>query len=209
MAPEAVVHVVDDDLAVRQSLSFLLASEGLPVRLHESATAFLASAVHAQAGCIVTDVRMPGLDGIAFLQELRRRGSALPVIVMTGHADVPLAIAAMKAGAVDFLEKPFDDDLFLVAVRTALDRNAEEARRAAEATALNERLSALSERERQVLAGLVDGKANKVIAFELGISPRTVEIYRANVMAKMQAASLSQLVRMVLVGEGAGERRHA
>ncbi|ALA18267.1 MULTISPECIES: response regulator FixJ [Chelatococcus] len=209
MAPEAVVHVVDDDLAVRQSLSFLLASDGLPVRLHESATAFLASAVQAPAGCIVTDVRMPGLDGIAFLQELRRRGSTLPVIVMTGHADVPLAISAMKAGAVDFLEKPFDDDLFLAAVRTALDRNAEEARRVAEASALNERLSALSERERQVLAGLVDGKANKVIAFELGISPRTVEIYRANVMAKMQAASLSQLVRMVLVGEGAGERREA
>ncbi|CUA88046.1 two component transcriptional regulator, LuxR family [Chelatococcus sambhunathii] len=209
MAPEAVVHVVDDDLAVRQSLSFLLASDGLPVRLHESATAFLASAVQAQAGCIVTDVRMPGLDGIAFLQELRRRGSTLPVIVMTGHADVPLAISAMKAGAVDFLEKPFDDDLFLAAVRTALDRNAEEARRVAEASALNERLSTLSERERQVLAGLVDGKANKVIAFELGISPRTVEIYRANVMAKMQAASLSQLVRMVLVGEGAGERREA
>ncbi|APF36998.1 response regulator transcription factor FixJ [Chelatococcus daeguensis] len=209
MAPEAVVHVVDDDLAVRQSLSFLLASDGLPVRLHESATAFLASAVQAQAGCIVTDVRMPGLDGIAFLQELRRRGSTLPVIVMTGHADVPLAISAMKAGAVDFLEKPFDDDLFLAAVRTALDRNAEEARRVAEASALNERLSTLSERERQVLAGLVDGKANKVIAFELGISPRTVEIYRANVMAKMQAASLSQLVRMVLVGEGAGERRDA
>lgn len=207
MAPEAVVHVVDDDLAVRQSLSFLLASEGLPVRLHKSATAFLESAVNGNAGCIVTDVRMPGLDGIAFLQELKRRGSTLPVIVMTGHADVPLAIAAMKAGAVDFLEKPFDDDVFLAAVRTALDRNAEEARRAAEANALNERLAALSERERQVLDGLVDGKPNKVIAYELGISPRTVEIYRANVMAKMQATSLSQLVRMVLVGEGAGEKR--
>ncbi|MFO7307009.1 MAG: response regulator FixJ [Pseudomonadota bacterium] len=207
MAPEAVVHVVDDDLAVRQSLSFLLASEGLPVRLHESATAFLESAVNGNAGCIVTDVRMPGLDGIAFLQELKRRGSTLPVIVMTGHADVPLAIAAMKAGAVDFLEKPFDDDVFLAAVRTALDRNAEEARRAAEANVLNERLAALSERERQVLDGLVDGKPNKVIAYELGISPRTVEIYRANVMAKMQATSLSQLVRMVLVGEGAGEKR--
>ncbi len=199
MAGDAVVHVVDDDVAVRQSLSFLLASDGLPVRLHESAVAFLDAVKDATAGCIVTDVRMPGIDGIEFLRRLRGRGIALPVIVMTGHADVPLAVEAMKQGAVDFIEKPFDDDLFLAAVRAALQRHEQDARREAHKAEVQTRLEALSERERQVLDGLVAGKANKVIAYDLGISPRTVEIYRANVMTKMQAGSLSELVRMALL----------
>jgi two-component system response regulator FixJ len=203
MAGDAVVHVVDDDVAVRQSLSFLLASDGLPVRLHESAVAFLDAVKEAAAGCIVTDVRMPGIDGIEFLRRLRARGIALPVIVMTGHADVPLAVGAMKQGAVDFIEKPFDDDLFLAAVRAALQRHEQDARRESRKAEVRHRFSALSERERQVLDGLVAGKANKVIAYDLGISPRTVEIYRANVMTKMQAGSLSELVRMTLLAGAA------
>jgi two-component system response regulator FixJ len=199
MAGDAVVHVVDDDVAVRQSLSFLLASDGLPVRLHDSAVAFLDAVTEAPTGCIVTDVRMPGIDGIEFLRRLRARGIALPVIVMTGHADVPLAVEAMKQGAVDFIEKPFDDDLFLAAVRAALQRQEQNAHRAAQRAEVLARFESLSERERQVLDGLVAGKANKVIAHDLGISPRTVEIYRANVMTKTQAGSLSELVRMALL----------
>ncbi|MBM6582852.1 response regulator transcription factor FixJ [Microvirga sp. BT689] len=197
MPNETIVHVVDDDLAVRQSLSFLLASEGLPVRLHESASAFLET-VAAPSGCIVTDVRMPGMDGIEFLRHLRGQGFGIPVIVMTGHADVPMAVEAMKEGALDFIEKPFDDDLFLAAVRSALQVRERLAERDAQAAELQARLDGLSERERQVLEGLVAGKANKVIGYDLDISPRTVEIYRANVMTKMQAGSLSELVRMAL-----------
>jgi two-component system response regulator FixJ len=197
MSGEAVVHVVDDDAAVRRALGFLIASDGLPVRLHESALAFLDAAPEA-AGCIVTDVRMPGLDGIAFLRRLRERGNAPPVIVMTGHADVPMAVEAMKQGAVDFIEKPFDDEIFLAAVRAALDCAGRAAAQGALAAAVRTRRASLTERERQVLDGLVAGKANKVIGLDLGISPRTVEIYRANVMTKMQAESLSELVRMAI-----------
>jgi two-component system response regulator FixJ len=193
-----IVHVVDDDLAVRQSLSFLLASDGLPVRLHESAVAFLDAVKETTGGCIVTDVRMPGIDGIEFLRRLKTKGFTLPVIVMTGHADVPLAVEAMKEGAIDFVEKPFDDEMFLAAVRAALARQEENAEQSARATEVKVRMSSLSDREAQVLEGLVAGKANKVIAYDLGISPRTVEIYRANVMTKMQAGSLSELVRMAL-----------
>jgi two-component system response regulator FixJ len=198
MANEAVVHVVDDDDAVRRSLSFLLASDGLPVRLHESADAFLGHIDGVQEGCVVTDVRMPGLDGIEFLRRLKKEGLALPVIVITGHADVPMAVEALKQGAVDFIEKPFSDDLFLAAVRSALASRAVETREHARAADMRERVEHLSEREREVLDRLVAGKANKVIAFELGISARTVEIYRANVMTKMQAKSLSELVRMAV-----------
>jgi two-component system, LuxR family, response regulator FixJ len=198
MSGEMLVHVVDDDLAVRQSLAFLLASDGIPVRLHDSACAFL-EAVAQPAGCLVTDVRMPGIDGIELLRRLKARGDALPVIVMTGHADVPLAVAAMREGAVDFIEKPFDDEVFLTAVRAALDRGRKCAGRDAVAAEIRQRVAALSERELQVLDELVAGKPNKVIAQDLGISPRTVEIYRANVMAKMQAGSLAELVRTALI----------
>jgi two-component system response regulator FixJ len=199
MPSEAIVHVVDDDQAVRQSLSFLLASDGLPVRLHESATAFLQNVKEASLGCIITDVRMPGIDGIEFLRRLKANGFRLPVIVMTGHADVPLAVEAMKEGALDFIEKPFDDDLFLAAVRAALKRQEQNAHQDLQTAEIKARAQSLSEREVQVLEGLVSGKANKVIAYDLGISPRTVEIYRANVMSKMQASSLSELVRMALL----------
>jgi two-component system response regulator FixJ len=200
MSGEVLVHVVDDDLAVRQSLAFLLASDGIPVRLHDSAAAFLGSVAQA-AGCLVTDVRMPGIDGIELLRRLRARGDALPVIVMTGHADVPLAVAAMREGAFDFVEKPFDDEVFLAAVRAALDRGRRSAERDAAAAEIRQRVASLSERELQVLDELVAGKPNKVIAKDLGISPRTVEIYRANVMAKMQAGSLAELVRAALMVE--------
>lgn len=205
MPSDPVVHVVDDDVEVRQSLSFLLATAGLAVRLYESATAFLDSVKERPSGCILTDVRMPGVDGIEFLRRLKARGFSPPVIVMTGHADVPMAVEAMKEGAVDFIEKPFDDDLLIGLIRSALEAHERAAQRHGQAAEIQARLDSLSERERQVLEGLVAGKANKVIAYDLGISPRTVEIYRANVMSKMQAGSLSELVRMaLLVGTGAG-----
>jgi two-component system, LuxR family, response regulator FixJ len=204
MANEAIVHVVDDDVDVRQSLSFLLATAGLPVRLHESASAFLNAVKDPPSGCILTDVRMPGIDGIELLRHLRERGFSVPVIVMTGHADVPLAVEAMKQGAADFIEKPFDDGLLIGAIRSALEAHGRAAQHNLQATAIQARFASLSERERQVLAALVAGKANKMIAYDLGISPRTIEIYRANVMSKMQAGSLSELVRMALqIGEAA------
>lgn len=201
MQSDVAVHVVDDDVAVRKSLAFLLASEGLPVRLHESASAFLDGLPGLEAGCIVTDVRMPGIDGIELIRRLKARSIALPVIVMTGHADVPMAVEAMKEGAVDFLEKPFGDEVFLAAVRSALARQERNSHHGLQVAEIQGRFDALSEREKQVLDGLVAGKANKVIAYDLGISPRTVEIYRANVMAKMQAKSLSELVRLALLIE--------
>ncbi|MER9890722.1 response regulator FixJ [Mesorhizobium sp. M0119] len=201
MTGNHLVHVVDDDVDVRKSLGFLLATADFAVRLYESATAFLATATSHLDGCIVTDVRMPGIDGIEFLRQLRTRGHTLPVIVMTGHADVALAVQAMKEGAADFIEKPFDDEVLIEAIRSALDsRNRTEATHPQSAE-IRGRLAALSERERQVLDGLVSGLPNKTIAYDLGISPRTVEIHRANLMSKMAASSLSHLVRMALVVE--------
>jgi two-component system response regulator FixJ len=194
---EQTVHVIDDDDAVRDSIAFLLASAGIAAEVHASAVEYLAAAGPVP-GCIVTDIRMPGLSGIDLLRELRGRGITTPVIVITGHGDVPLAVEAMKLGASDFIEKPFDDEALIGAIRSALDKSEGKDRTEQRRREIQERLSALSERERQVLDGLVEGKANKIIAFDLGISPRTVEIYRANVMAKMQAGSLSELVRMAL-----------
>ncbi len=156
MPDESVVHVIDDDEPLRESLAFLLGTAHLEVRTYESATSFLAALARAEPGCIITDVRMPGISGVELLRRLKGLGAAFPVIVITGHGDVPLAVEAMKLGAVDFLEKPFEDDVLLAAVRST-------------------------------------------IAFDLGISPRTVEIYRANLMTKMKATSLSDLVRMALV----------
>ena len=149
--------------------------------------------------CVITDVRMPGMSGIDLLRRLRELKIDVPVIVITGHGDVPLAVEAMKVGAVDFLEKPFDDEVLLASVRAAIERQGGEVRRNAERTEIESKLAALSNRERDVLGGLVAGRANKQIAFDLGISPRTVEIYRANLMNKMQAGSLSDLVRMALI----------
>jgi two-component system response regulator FixJ len=197
-----VVHVIDDDVAVRQSLAFLLSTAGFAVRVHESATAFLEALPGAQVGCIVTDIRMPEIDGLELQRRLRASKIGVPVIVITGHGDVALAVEAMKAGAVDFIEKPFDDEVLLGAIRSALARRADDAKGETRAAEVRSRLELLSAREREVLDGLVAGKANKIIAYDLGISPRTVEVYRANVMTKMQADSLSDLVRMVLLGSG-------
>jgi len=197
MPSEPVVHVIDDDEAVRQSLAFLLRTASMDAKIYESAVTFLRSL--PTSGCVVTDVRMPDIDGIDLLRRLRDRQSSLPVIVITGHGDIPLAVEAMKLGAVDFFEKPFDDEALLAAVRSALSREDNSGKRDAECNEIKEKLAALSKREHQVLEGLVSGHPNKVIAFDLGISPRTVEIYRANVMTKMNAGSLSELVRMALV----------
>jgi two-component system, LuxR family, response regulator FixJ len=197
--PTSLVHVIDDDDAVRESLEFLLRAAKIEVRTYDSATTFLAAVPGSGAGCIVTDVRMPGLSGVDLLRQLKARGSTMPVIVITGHGDIQLAVEAMKIGAADFLEKPFDDEALLASVRSALGRLEKDAQRESERTDLSNRLAALSAREREVLEGLVAGKANKVIAYDLGISPRTVEIYRANVMTKMNAGSLSELVRMALL----------
>ncbi len=198
MAASQVVHVIDDDADVRQSLAFLLSTEGHAVRVHDSALAFLKALPDAQDGCVLTDIRMPDMDGLELQRRLNELKAGFPVIIMTGHGDVSLAVTAMKAGAVDFIEKPFDDEALLSAVRTALARHAMDSERQARLAAVQARLAGLSSREREVLQGLVAGKANKVIAYDLGISARTVEVHRANVMTKMQADSLSELVRMVL-----------
>ena len=198
-----VVHVVDDDEALRDSLAFLLDCAGLEVRTYESALAFLDRVAGMERGCIVTDIRMPGMSGLELVQRLNERGVKDPVIVITGHGDVPLAVQAMKAGVSDFIEKPFADDQLLGAIRTALARGSSIRQEEEEKSRIAERIGSLSQREREVLDGLVDGKPNKIIAFDLGISARTVEIYRANLMTKMQAHSLSELVRMsLLAGRG-------
>lgn len=194
-----VIHVVDDDEPTRDSLRFLLAAAGFTARAHASATEFLAGLPLQDAGCLVTDVRMPDMSGIDLLKAVRDRQPDLPVVVITGHGDVSLAVEAMKLGAVDFLEKPYSDDAMLAAITSAIARTAGATRTSAENDEIAARIASLSPRERQVLDGVVAGKPNKVIAYELDISPRTVEVYRANLMTKMQAASLSQLVRLALM----------
>jgi two-component system, LuxR family, response regulator FixJ len=199
MLTSRFVHVIDDDDALRDSLRFLLTSAKFDVATYESATAFLATLPRIKGGCIVTDVRMPQLSGIELLRRLKSMSIELPVIVMTGHGDVALAVDAMKEGAIEFLEKPFDDEVLLRAVHLALDRYGKEAKKDAEKTQIRARLNSLSQREREVLEGLIAGHPNKIIASDLKISPRTVEIYRAHVMTKMAANSLSELVRMGLL----------
>ena len=194
MAAEPVVHIVDDDEAVRDSLGFLLEAAGYATRAWSSGESLLAALPTLEPGCIVLDVRMPGMDGVSVLRQLRERGAPHPVVMMTGHGDVPVAVRAMKAGAVDFIEKPFAQEVMLDCIRASL---AQAGRGSAGAEALA-RLRSLSPREREVLEGLIAGNPNKTIAFDLGISPRTVEIHRARVMDKMGARSLSELVRLGL-----------
>jgi two-component system, LuxR family, response regulator FixJ len=193
------VHVIDDDEALRDSLTFLLRTARLDVKSYPSAAAFLEALPEANPSCVITDVRMPGMSGIDLLRRLRERKISVPVIVITGHGDIPLAVEAMRIGATDFLEKPFDDDVLIASVRAALRQKEGEAKRHGERADIEGRLAALSNRERDVLGGLIAGRANKQIAYDLGISPRTVEIYRANLMSKMKASSLSDLVRMALI----------
>jgi len=201
MADEPTVHVIDDDEAARDALAFLLDCAGLAVRSYESAVEFLNAVPTMEHGCIITDVRMPEMSGVELIGRLKALAVADPVIVITGHADVPMAIQAMKAGVADFLEKPFSDDAILGAVRSALARRTDVNEAKAERDRFIALLETLSPREREVLEGLVEGRANKVIAFDLGISARTVEVYRANVMTKMKAGSLSELVRMVTIAK--------
>jgi len=198
MPGDGIVHVIDDDEAMRESLAFLFRSANVKAEVYDSATTFLDRLPQAGSGCIVTDVRMPGMSGIDLLKHLRDIKNMMPVIVITGHGDIPLAVEAMKYGASDFLEKPFDDELLLAAVRTALADEASDQEIKVQRTAIEQRLAKLSVRERQVLDGLIAGHPNKTIAYDLGISPRTIEIYRANVMTKMEASSLSELVRMAM-----------
>ena len=197
MTSDAVIHLIDDDEGVRHAVAFLLTASGFAVRVYDSAIAFLDALPTVQPGCIVTDVRMPGMDGLTLQRVLKTRGTGLPVIVITGHGDVPLAVEAMKAGAVDFIEKPFADDTLLSAIRVATSRHARDARRDEEAAAIETRLASLSQREREVLDGLIAGLPNKTIAYDLKISPRTVEVHRANLMTRMSAHSVADLVRMV------------
>lgn len=197
MARDPIVYVIDDDEAARHSLEFLLDCAGIRVRAFVSADAFLTASPPLAGACIVTDVRMPGRSGIELVEEMKRAGAGTPVIVITGHADVPLAIQAMHAGVADFIEKPFDDEMMLAAIRKALATHAGDEVIRMERLAVRDRIASLSGRELEVMEGLVRGDANKAIAFDLGISARTVEVYRANLMMKMQAKTLSDLVRMV------------
>ena len=200
MASEkGTVCVIDDDEGMRESLAFLLRTAQIEANSYPSAKAFLEALPDPSLGCVITDVRMPGLSGIDLLRRLKELKITVPVIVITGHGDVTLAVEAMKIGAVDFLEKPFDDQVLLASVEAALKQHGGEARRHTERAEIESRVATLSHREREVLDGLVAGRANKQIAFDLGISPRTVEIYRANLMNKMQAGSLSDLVRLALI----------
>jgi len=199
MPGDRVVHVVDDDEAVRRSLAFLLEAEELSVHEYESASHFIEAVPDEVPGCIITDARMPDIDGIALLRRLRARGQSVPVILMTGNADIPLAIWAMKEGAVDFIEKPFEDERILTAVREAMKGIEHRNQRNARVSEARARISELSEREREIMDGLVAGKPNKVIAGDLDISPRTVEIHRSRVMSKVGVRSLPELVRLALL----------
>ncbi len=200
MAHRGKVYVIDDDEAMRDSLEFLLAAADFRVSLFESAQNFLDALSTLDFGCVVSDVRMPGIDGIELLKRLKAGGSLFPVVIMTGHGDVPLAVEAMKLGAMDFLEKPFEDDRLIGMIEAALKRAEPGVKNEAATLEIQSRIASLSPRERQVMDGLIAGLSNKLIAREYDISPRTIEVYRANVMTKMQAASLSELVRLAMRG---------
>lgn len=200
---EPIVHVIDDDAAMRDSLAFLLTAAGLAVRSFESAQAFLQELASVETGCVITDVRMPGIDGLELLRLLQEMGKGLPVIVMTGHGDVPLAVKAMRLGATDFVEKPFEDEVMIDSVRSALASVPIQPSGISDEMSL--RIASLSRRERQVLAGLVDGQTNKEIARQFDLSPRTVEVYRAKLMTKMQANNISELVRFAMRAGVTGE----
>jgi len=198
MTNKGNVYVIDDDEAMRDSLNFLLDSSGFTVRLFETAQSFLDALQDLAFGCVVSDVRMPGLDGIGLLKRMKAERSPFPIVIMTGHGDVPLAVEAMKLGAVDFLEKPFEDDRLTAMIEMAIRQAEPAAKNEAIAQDVVARVASLSPRERQVMEGLIAGLSNKLIAREYDISPRTIEVYRANVMTKMQASSLSELVRLAM-----------
>lgn len=196
-----VVHLIDDDEAVRESLEMLLEASGFTVTAYATATAFLDRLGSAPRGCVITDVRMPEITGLELLRRLSDRLAEFPVIVLTGEADVPMAVEALKNGALDLIEKPYAAETILSAVQLGLARLEAHSRRTGRRSGAAQRIAALSTREREVLTGVVAGRANKEIARDLGISPRTVEAYRASLMMKMEADSLSDLVRMALEAE--------
>jgi two-component system response regulator FixJ len=196
-----LVHLVDDDEAIRRSVGFMLKTSGFEVRSYDSGVALLKSATELEPGCILLDIRMPAMDGLEVQEALRGKGVALPVIIMTGHGDVSLAVQAMKAGAVDFIEKPFEKAVLLAAIAQGLERlkRTDVSRHQAEEAAV--RLQVLTPREREVLEGLAKGLPNKTIAYDLGISPRTVEVHRANLMSKLEVRSLSEALRLAFAAQ--------
>jgi len=198
MQSEPTVYVVDDDEPIRDSLRMLLRSAGLPVETFASAQQFLAAYTPPAPGCLLVDVRMPGMSGLELQELLAARKIALPVIVITGHGHVAMAVRAMKAGAADFVEKPFDDELLLECIRRTLARDADTRRRQSRSSESTQRLAALTPREREIMEHLVAGKSNKAIAADLGISARTVEVHRARIMEKLEAKSLADVVRIAL-----------
>jgi FixJ family two-component response regulator len=200
-ATENIVFLVDDDDAVRDSVSLLMRSADLRTREFASAAEFLDAYDGKQAGCLLLDVRMPAMSGLELQKELSRRGYALPIVFISAHGDIPMAVEALRRGAVDFVPKPFDDQELLAKVKLALAAGEQRQMEEAERHEVRRRSDSLTAREREVMSQVVQGKANKVIASDLGVSQRTVEIHRARVMEKMQAASLAQLVRMVLIAE--------
>jgi two-component system response regulator FixJ len=198
MSSKVKVYVIDDDEAMRDSLNFLLDSAGLEVTLFENAQQFLDALPRLDFGCVVSDVRMPGIDGIELLKRMKAGQSKFPILIMTGHGDVPLAVEAMKLGAVDFLEKPFEDDRLTSMIEAAIRQAKPTVKDDAVTQDIAARIATLSPRERQIMEGLIAGLSNKLIARDYDISPRTIEVYRANVMTKMQANSLSELVRLAM-----------
>jgi two-component system response regulator FixJ len=198
MPDKGKAYVIDDDEAMRDSLNFLLDAAGFKVTLFETALSFLEALPGLDFGCVVSDVRMPGLDGLELLKRMKAGNSTFPIVIMTGHGDVPLAVEAMKLGAVDFLEKPFEDDRLIGMVEAAIRQAEPTAKSEAVTQDISARIATLSPRERQVMDGLIAGLSNKLIARDYDISPRTIEVYRANVMTKMQANSLSELVRLAM-----------
>lgn len=199
---DATVFVVDDDDAVRESLVFLMKSIGLKAESFPSAQAFLDQYNAARAGCLVLDIRMPGMSGLELQDKLIQMGSILPIIFITGHGDVPMAVKAIKAGAADFVQKPFRDQELIDRIREVLEEDSHTRAEKLQRNEILRRMETLTEREREVMGQVVDGKANKVVAIDLNVSQRTVEIHRANVMEKMKARSLAQLVRLVMKARG-------
>lgn len=206
MTDRPLVHVVDDEDSVRRATSFFLKTSGYAVQSWASGTAFLKEVRHVENGCILLDVRMPEMDGLEVQQQLNERGVTMPVVVLTGHGDIATAVRAMKAGAVDFLEKPFETDALAEAISRAFERLASSSDVLARSAEADIVLGVLTNRERDVLQGLAQGYPNKTIAYDLGISPRTVEVHRANIMAKLKARSLSEVLRIAFAG-GLGEGR--
>ncbi|MBT2188344.1 response regulator transcription factor [Sphingobium nicotianae] len=196
MTDRRMIHIVDDEESIRRSASFMLKTSGFSVTTHVSGVAFLREVKHAEPGCILLDVRMPEMDGLEVQQALLERGVAMPVIILTGHGDVSIAVRAMKAGAVEFLEKPFEKAVLLDAIEAAFERLEDSDKRAARAADAAVMIAALTGREQDVLKGLAEGLPNKTIAYDLGISPRTVEVHRANLMTKLGVRSLSDALRI-------------